>query len=109
MLRSLWPALCLAASCFGAVAVFSLAPPSQGQVIAVFAPSAGQADILMSVQAAEGRIVEWRHDSNILVTWSDEADFPARLKANGAWLVLNPLGASGCTSRPRPHTPFQTL
>lgn len=62
----------------------------------------------MSVRAAEGRIVEWRQDSNIVIAWSGDSGFPKRLKTYGAWLVLNPMGASGCTSRPRPHNAFQT-
>jgi hypothetical protein len=70
-----------------------------GTVAAVFGPLAAPADTVRAVAGTGGRIVGAGGWANVILVTASEPGFAGRLRAAGAWLVLDPGGFAGCTPR----------
>jgi hypothetical protein len=100
--RWLIDAVILASVSIGALyatARFSLAPrePARG-VAVVFAPWTPAEITMARTVEAGGRFVRFGGTSFIAVAYPDNADYPARAFAAGAWLVLDPKALAACLS-----------
>jgi hypothetical protein len=76
------------------------APEPRGPVAVVVNPFRGES-ALGVVAAAEGRVVRFGRWSFVAVAdhgapGEDDGVFRERLKASGAWLLLDPLGVGAC-------------
>jgi hypothetical protein len=98
-LRTWLPALALLAVSFAASAWLMLRPADGRFVAAVFPPWWDVARSTDAVIAADGAILGLGGLSSIIVARSDRADFPARLRAAGALLLLDPSQLSFCARR----------
>lgn len=97
-MRSLLPALLLAL--VAAIAVpLAVTPPAGAAVLAVFPPGTDSATAIRRTAAAGGLVVRpAAHGPLYIVQPASPADagFPRRLRAAGAWLLLDPIVATGC-------------
>jgi hypothetical protein len=84
------PALALLLTSFVVTAWLELRPIDDQVVAAVFPPWWDAARSTDAVVAAEGAITGWGGIGAIVFAHSDQADFPARLHAAGALLLLEP-------------------
>ncbi len=84
------PALALLLASFVVTAWLELRPIDDRVVAAVFPPWWDAARSSEAVVAADGAITGWGRFGAIVFTRSDRADFPARLHAAGALLLLEP-------------------
>jgi hypothetical protein len=73
----------------------SMAPKDTNILAAIVAPGGGLSDAAKLAGAADAQIVRQGAFPFIWVFASDRPDLAARLYANGAWLVLDPL-VGGC-------------
>lgn len=71
---------------------------AEGQFIVLGPVSGGFAGTVDLISRAEGAVIGTGAFGNLLVAASDEADFPARLRQAGAWMVLPAPKALGCES-----------
>ena len=70
--------------------------PSGNFVLVVTHPSAPPATAMQIISAADGAYVRASRYPWITVAYSEKPEFPARLRAAGASLVINNLLAAGC-------------
>jgi hypothetical protein len=92
------PAVALLLASFVVMAWLELRPLDDRVVAAVFPPWWDAARSSDAVAAADGAITGWSRFGSIVFTRSDRADFPARLHAAGALLLLEPSHLSFCGS-----------
>ena len=87
----LWIATMLAAP-------WILATPdaAAGALTAVFKPGSADREMMVAIAQAGGRVVRAGRFHNVLVVYDDAPGFSGRLKAAGAWTVLDTRLASGC-------------
>ncbi|WP_291976857.1 hypothetical protein [Chelatococcus sp.] len=79
--------------------VASLARSSaNGQYVVVAAPWADLSQTINVIAAADGGLLEIGGLSNIVIAASTRADFPASVRAAGAWLVFPSPRLAGCFS-----------
>ena len=90
------PALALLLASFVVMAWLELRPLDDRVVAAVFPPWWDAARSSDAVAAADGAITGWSRFGSIVFARSDRADFPARLHAAGALLLLEPSHLSFC-------------
>ena len=69
---------------------------ASGALTAVFSPASSDAEMLLAVARAGGRVLRAGRFDNILVVYDEGAGFSGRLKAAGAWTVLDTRLAAGC-------------
>lgn len=97
-MRSLLPALLLAVCATVAVPLL-VTPPAGAAVLAVFPPGTDSASAIRRAGEAGGRVVRPAARGPLYIVRpdrADDADFPDRLRAAGAWLLLDPILAAGC-------------
>ncbi len=94
------PMLLLLAS-LGGVGWLNLRPHSGAPVAALFPPWWDSARAEASVVAAGGTLLRLGAWSAVVVTASDDPEFAVRLRAAGAWLVLDPQALGGCLTEAR--------
>jgi hypothetical protein len=105
-MRDLLPTACLTACVLAVLVIMSLMPSAQGTVLVLYNPAETQESHIGAILDADALLVgEGRLPGSFLVS-SDDAGLPARLMANGALLVLNPYGATGCAPRFRTSGAF---
>lgn len=75
-----------------------LALPRSETVAVVGSPWRGAAGAAEAIARAGGVVVRAGGASNVLVATSPDPDFVGRLYRSGAWLVLDPLSAVGCST-----------
>lgn len=98
-LADLLPALVLMVGGLSAtVGITLFGGPSDDLVAVIFAPGAPRWDNWSAVQAAGGRIIRERLDGTVLIVQPDDAQFSARVRQAGAWLVVNPRLPGACGS-----------
>lgn len=90
------PALLLLLASALALAGTALAPREDGLVAAVFPPGLDRNGVLERVVAADAVLVRPGAWNWIAVVASTRPGLAARLRAAGAWLVLDPIAAAGC-------------
>lgn len=97
-MRSTIPALLLAV--FSAVAIPLLTPPAEGApVLAVFPPGTDAGLAIRLSAMAGGRVVRPAAHGPLYIVQPEATaavGFQARLRAAGAWALLDPLFAAGC-------------
>jgi len=99
-LRSFLPALALLLTSALALGGANLQPAANaGQVAAIFSPAAGPAEILRAVAGVDGRLVRTGLFDNIVVVALGPARAATELYAQGAWLVIDPIGLGSCLVR----------
>ena len=81
------------------VAAGDLPDSRTGTVAAVFGPLAAPADTVRAVAGTGGRIVGAGGWTNVILVNASKPGFAGRLRAAGAWLVLDPGGLAGCAPR----------
>jgi hypothetical protein len=91
--------------CVGALVITLMAAwpsPDQQEVAVMLAPGDGlpQAEALAS--RIDAQLVDLGGLPNVFIFRSTHPGLVATLYRSGAWLVLNPLGARGCTSAVNP-------
>jgi hypothetical protein len=97
--RSLLPALLLLAVSFlGSVFLASRPGPTGSQVAVIFPPGTSADQAILAVAAADGEIVREGAWPGLIVARSDDPAFPARLHAQGALAVLNPVILGSCAA-----------
>ena len=96
MLRTVAPPVTTALAGFVAVAALALSPPAAGPVAALFAPWLSGDEVLHRVAAADAAIVRWGALDSVVVVGSERPDLSNRLRAAGAWLVVDPVAIAGC-------------
>jgi hypothetical protein len=74
--------------------------PRSETVAVIGPPWAGGAKLFAIVAEAGGSPVRAGGHANIVIAHSPQADFVWRLYAAGAWFVLSPLLAKGCSPFP---------
>jgi hypothetical protein len=73
------------------------ASPRNGQdVAAIFPPWIDSGQAIERIAQAGGAVVRLGATDTILVVHSDSTDFPEKLRAQGAWLVVDPVAFGGC-------------
>lgn len=82
-----------------------LALPRSERVAVIGPPWAGAAELLAIVVEAGGDPVRAGGHGNVVIAHSPQSDFVWRLYAAGAWFVISPLLAKGCS----PTSPETTL
>ena len=93
--------LLAAASLLPLMAVASLPADRAGTVAEVFPPGISVQAVLRAVLEADGQPLRSGGWSNVVIVHGTEPGFAGRLRRAGAWLVLDPLSATGClTSNP---------
>lgn len=92
------PSIALAVLGLLAVGIAQLKPPQTGTVIALFDPRMSDYDVITHVNNTTDFLMTKGPTANSYVIRSDIDHLPERLKSSGAWLVLNYLGAAGCSS-----------
>ena len=71
--------------------------PRGSQVAVIGRPGASPSELANLVAAAGGGLIRGGGYANIAIAASDEAGFTTRLYRAGAWIVLDPIVAGGCT------------
>lgn len=102
---ALIPALALLAFSLPVVGLAAVAPDGASEIAVVGAPWADVSRMAEIVASADGAIVRVGGLQNVIVAFSEHPDFAARLRAAGAWLVLDPLILAACrinSERPTP-------
>lgn len=91
---------------FASLLVILLAPPQNGMVLAIFKTGSSTQTLMAAVDQADARVVDMRPEQGLVFAWSAEAGLPARLRAAGAMIVLNPMAVIGCGGQPPPDPPL---
>jgi len=106
-MKDFWPVLLMTFVVLIAIVILAATPPDRGRVIAVFSPHLEAGALIAAVTRAEARLVAGGGMPGTLVVFSDRPGLPERLKREGALLVLDPLGATGCALvKPPATSPF---
>jgi hypothetical protein len=107
-MRDLLPTVFLTAGVLAVIMVMSLMPSAQGTVLVLYNPAETQESHIGAILDADALLVgEGKLPGSFLVS-SDDAGLPGRLLANGALLVINPYGATGCAPRFGKSSAFAT-
>lgn len=83
-------------------------PEPQGRVAIIYPPGTTQGQALTRLIGAGGRLVRFGRQSWIVVAapasggGQSSAQWAQRIRAGGAWAVLNPIIAGGCDDGARP-------
>lgn len=85
-------------SSLAGVAWLTLAPQPGRPVLAVFPPWWDRARVVEAVIRAQGSLVGLGAWPGMLVAAAPAPDLPERLRAAGAWLLLDARNAAGCTT-----------
>lgn len=67
-------------------------PPATGEMGVVFAPWTEQSEAFGAIVAAGGYVVDSGRFSNVMIAYGADPGFAARIRAEGAWLVLAATG-----------------
>lgn len=106
-LRDFVPAAALLVLSAGATAAAAMAPGAAGEpVAAVFAPWTGPEHALRAVAAADGAAVRAGAFDNVVIAVSDDPGFRDRLRAAGAWLLLDPKALAACLGPAGPKVAY---
>lgn len=106
-MRSLLPVLALTVGVLASILAIAAIPPDRGRVVAVFSPMVTATELLLAVKRADARLVAGGGMPGTVVVFGDRGGLPARLKREGALIVLDPLGATGCAAvAPPKSSPF---
>lgn len=97
-LRSFLPGIALTAMALPAIGYAQLTPDPSGTVIAIFNSKVSSIDVIEGLSRGEDYLVATGPFTNSFVIKSDVDGLPDRLKDQGAFLVMNYLGAAGCQS-----------
>ena len=98
-LASLWPAAAVALLGLPVLVLLALTlGEGRGQYVVIAAPWTDRAGVADGIHRAGAGLVASGFLPNIAVAWSEEGDFPAAARAQGAWLVLPTAGFAGCGS-----------
>lgn len=90
------------------IVFYTLKPSEKGAVIVIFNPDTVIKSIVQASINADGYLMDTLSLPGAYILWSDTPGFPARLKQQGALLVINYQGVAGCTSkRPLINQPFK--
>lgn len=106
-MRPFLPALLLAALTALALPFLRL-PAESGAVAAYLGPSVGLREAVATADTAGGRVIRAAGVSGLYIlrpARDAETGFHARLRAAGAWLLIDPLVAGGC-GQGRPSAPM---
>jgi hypothetical protein len=89
----------LSIAALGATARFALAPqaPERG-VAVIFAPWTAPDQTLTRTVEAGARFVRFGGPGFVAVAIPDSPDYPARVRAAGAWLIVDPKIVAACLS-----------
>lgn len=90
------PLLGLVLGLLGFCIAYLVTDSAEGQFIVVGPPLDGFAATVEIISKAEGALIAAGGVGNVLIAASDRADFPDRLRAAGAWMVLPAPKALGC-------------
>ncbi len=92
-------ALMLLAVSFAAIAALSLLPGERGPVAALFPPDRSVGQVLAAVIGADARLVRFGAWDWIVVVADDAPGLSERMRAAGAWAIVNPYALGGCSAR----------
>lgn len=84
----------------------ALPPEPDAPVAAIFPPWWGGGQALAAATRAGGRIIAVGGLDSTLILAGEEPGLAARLRREGAWLILDAEAAVGCS--PRPRSPFRS-
>lgn len=77
--------------------------PEAGRPVLVIAPPWSNAIRLLElIREADGRVLREAGMAGMAVAVSEHADFPQRLRAAGAWVVVNATSVAGCPTTREP-------
>jgi hypothetical protein len=79
-----------------ALAALQAQPRDGDDVAAIFPPWIDGSEAIGRIGAAGGALVRTGITESILVVHGEGADFAARLRQAGAWLVVDPVAFGGC-------------
>lgn len=97
--HALWPAILLAAAgLLGLAAVQLSAADGSGQYLVIVAPWRTQAETIDMIGRADGGVAGFGAWSSVAIAMASGPDFPARLRAQGAWLVVPSPRILGCAA-----------
>ena len=96
-LRSFLPGIALTAMALPTIGYAQLTPDPSGTVIAIFNPKVSSIDVIEGLSKGEDFLATGPF-TNSFVIKSDVDGLPDRLKDQGAFLVMNYLGAARCQS-----------
>lgn len=71
-------------------------PRASSDVAAIFAPWVGAGGAIERIARAGGATVRTGIAGNIVVAHGDDPAFADRLRAEGAWLIVDPVALGGC-------------
>ncbi|WP_417449362.1 hypothetical protein [Kordiimonas sp.] len=97
-MRDLFPTILVTAFVLMCIIVMSLRPASDGVVLVLFNPLEDQRDQVAAIMNANALFVGAGRMPGSYLVASDQGGLPDRLHAAGAWFVLNPFGAAGCSA-----------
>lgn len=101
-LGDLVPAALLSGAVLFSIAIANLLmAEARGQYIVVLPGSYGQIGAIELVYRSQGGVAGFGVLSNIVLAFSDDPDFPAAMRAAGAWFVLPAPLLPGCISTPQ--------
>lgn len=95
--RALLPAVFLAMAVLGFSGFAFYAPPTQGEMGVVFSPWTGQAEAIVAITAAGGRLVNATRIPNIMIAYGSDSGFAGRVRAEGAWFTVAAKGLCGAS------------
>ena len=97
-LRDFLPAGALALAGLVALVVLTLGAGSKarGQYLVIGPPGIGHDAIAATITRAGAGVIGFARLPNVAIAWSEEPQFPAAARAEGAWLVLPAFGLTGC-------------
>lgn len=91
-----------AATALGIPLLILGAPETGRPVLVIAPPGSGATRILDLVGRADGRILRGAGLTWMAVAVSEHPDFPQRLRAAGAWAVVNASSVAGCPTTREP-------
>lgn len=95
-MKSILPSLLLAVIAISFILVWELAPPSKGVVIAVFPPGDEVEDLGARLKRANATLIDTSSVPGGFLVSSQLSGLPARLREQGAILVLKAYPSLGC-------------
>lgn len=106
-LRDFLPAGVLALAGLAALVVLTLGTggEARGQYLVIGPPGMGHDAIAATITRAGAGVVGFARLPNVAIAWSEDPQFPAAARAQGAWLVLPASGLTGCIALSEGKTP----
>ena len=95
-MRAVAPSIILCAVILTAIIATQLRPTKTGPFIAAFNPQAGEGALWDALRDADAYLLNEAGLPGVYVVWSESPQGAERLRAAGAYLVLNAAGAAGC-------------